>query len=231
MSGELSEGARIIARAKEIRAKLMAPNGIVDEGIDLQRRKHELREQVVVKKVLSPPPPPPKPKPIQSSLPMVNIIRAVGAHFGVPPRMLVSKNRTAKVVLPRQIAFHLCRQLIGYSYPKIGAFFKKDHTTVIYADFKIRRLIEDGPLSISNHVKAVRLIYERDYYRPPVSTKPQQDMAVQLRVQECSSEFGIRGVEEGKPLDVDSSETSIVPNGHWGILRDDPSGEAGQAQA
>jgi chromosomal replication initiator protein len=46
----------------------------------------------------------------------------------------------------RQIAMYLCRELTDLSLPKIGQQFGgKDHTTVINADRKIRKLMGERP--------------------------------------------------------------------------------------
>jgi chromosomal replication initiator protein len=47
---------------------------------------------------------------------------------------LKSKRRTKAVVVPRQVAMYLCRNLANSSLPEIGNFFGgKDHSTVIHA--------------------------------------------------------------------------------------------------
>ena len=47
------------------------------------------------------------------------------------------------IVVPRQIAMYLSREMTDNSLPKIGAEFGgKDHTTVIHAHEKIQQLIE-----------------------------------------------------------------------------------------
>ena len=43
----------------------------------------------------------------------------------------------------RQIAMYLCRELTNLSLPKVGALFGgRDHTTVLYAVEKVKRLIQ-----------------------------------------------------------------------------------------
>ncbi len=57
---------------------------------------------------------------------------------------LCSTNRSRDLALARQIAMYLCRELTDMSLPKIGAEFGgRDHTTVMHADRKIRKLMAE----------------------------------------------------------------------------------------
>ncbi|MCW2824879.1 MAG: dnaA [Aeromicrobium sp.] len=57
---------------------------------------------------------------------------------------LCSTNRSRNLVLARQIAMYLCRELTEMSLPKIGQEFgNRDHTTVMHADRKIRKLMAE----------------------------------------------------------------------------------------
>jgi chromosomal replication initiator protein len=57
---------------------------------------------------------------------------------------LCSTNRSRNLVLARQIAMYLCRELTDMSLPKIGQEFgNRDHTTVMHADRKIRKLMAE----------------------------------------------------------------------------------------
>ncbi|MGI9084711.1 MAG: chromosomal replication initiator protein DnaA [Aeromicrobium sp.] len=57
---------------------------------------------------------------------------------------LCSANRTRNLVLARQIAMYLCRELTDMSLPKIGQEFGgRDHTTVMHAERKIRKLMAE----------------------------------------------------------------------------------------
>ena len=48
------------------------------------------------------------------------------------------------LVTARQIAMYLCRELTDLSLPKIGQpFGGRDHTTVMHADRKIRKLMAE----------------------------------------------------------------------------------------
>ena len=76
------------------------------------------------------------------------ILRAVAERFHMRPIELKAKRRTKAVVMPRQIAMYLCREIVGMSYPDIGKHFGgKDHTTVIHACRRIEKQGEaDGSL-------------------------------------------------------------------------------------
>jgi chromosomal replication initiator protein len=74
------------------------------------------------------------------------IQKLVAESFGVKPVDLKSKRRTRTVVLPRQVAMYLCRQLAGSSLPEIGLFFGgKDHSTVIHSCNTIEQKKEKDP--------------------------------------------------------------------------------------
>ena len=65
------------------------------------------------------------------------------------------KGRRQELVVPRQIAMFLIRELTTHSYPEIGEYFSgRDHSTVMYAVQKIQALTdEDGDVP-----RAVRTI-------------------------------------------------------------------------
>jgi chromosomal replication initiator protein len=74
------------------------------------------------------------------------IQKLVAESFGVKPVDLKSKRRTRTVVLPRQVAMYLCRNLAGSSLPGIGQFFGgKDHSTVIHSCKTIEEKKEKDP--------------------------------------------------------------------------------------
>jgi chromosomal replication initiator protein len=71
------------------------------------------------------------------------IIRATAASYGFSVDDLEGPSRRQPLVLSRQVAMYLCRELTDLSLPKIGNLFGgRDHTTVMHAVEKIRRLME-----------------------------------------------------------------------------------------
>jgi chromosomal replication initiator protein len=72
------------------------------------------------------------------------IIKKVSGHFNIKISDIKSPKRLKTVVLPRQIAMYLSRQLTSSSYPEIGdRFGGKDHSTIIHAIRKIERIMEE----------------------------------------------------------------------------------------
>ena len=70
------------------------------------------------------------------------VMSAVSDYYGVTPEDLKSSRRNREITVPRQVAMYLCRQKLGLSYPELGrAFGGKDHSTVIHAIKKIKKLL------------------------------------------------------------------------------------------
>ncbi len=68
------------------------------------------------------------------------IMAVTADYFGVTIDDLCGPGKTKALAQARQIAMYLCRELTDSSLPKIGQYFGgRDHTTVMYADKKIRK--------------------------------------------------------------------------------------------
>lgn len=67
------------------------------------------------------------------------IQRCVAEEFGLSLHDLKTRRRTKNIVLPRQIAMYLSRELTELSLPEVGECFGgKDHTTVLHSCNKIK---------------------------------------------------------------------------------------------
>jgi chromosomal replication initiator protein len=65
-------------------------------------------------------------------------------YFSLSKDDLLGAKRSQNIVLPRQIAMYLARELTELSLPRIGAEFGgKDHTTVMHATSKITKMISE----------------------------------------------------------------------------------------
>jgi chromosomal replication initiator protein len=74
------------------------------------------------------------------------IQRCVAEEFGVSLQELKTKRRNKHVVLPRQIAMYLSRELTDLSLPEVGELFGgKDHTTVLHSYKKIKEDVHNNP--------------------------------------------------------------------------------------
>ncbi len=72
------------------------------------------------------------------------ILDRTAAYFSFTRDDLLSESRTRDLVNARQIAMYLCRELTELSLPKIGELFGgKDHTTVMHAYRKIKKLLAE----------------------------------------------------------------------------------------
>ena len=83
--------------------------------------------------------------PIFPFLTMRRILDYVSQAEGVAIRDVLSDRRHAPLCKARQICYWLCYELTTNTYPQIGKFFKRDHTTALYAHHKIRKDMETNP--------------------------------------------------------------------------------------
>ena len=72
------------------------------------------------------------------------IISQTAKYFELTEDDLYGSSRSQMIARARQIAMYLCRELTSLSLPKIGALFgNRDHTTVMYANKKIEKLMKE----------------------------------------------------------------------------------------
>ncbi|HEY4523929.1 MAG TPA: chromosomal replication initiator protein DnaA [Candidatus Paceibacterota bacterium] len=71
-----------------------------------------------------------------------HVIKSVAAFFEISMEDMLGHSRKKEVVMPRQIAMYLLRDMLELSYPHIGDIVgKRDHTTAIHAFEKITQEI------------------------------------------------------------------------------------------
>lgn len=69
---------------------------------------------------------------------MRDLLPVVAEHYNVPPQEIMGVSRRARYAKPRQIFCWLCRVKLGKTFPEIGRFLGRDHTTIIHAAQKCR---------------------------------------------------------------------------------------------
>ncbi len=73
-----------------------------------------------------------------------DIISHTASYFKLSVDDLHGSSRSQTIALARQIAMYLCREMTSMSLPKIGQLFgNRDHTTVMYANKKIEKLMQE----------------------------------------------------------------------------------------
>jgi chromosomal replication initiator protein len=75
------------------------------------------------------------------------VMDMVARAFNLSREELLSRNRSKKIALPRQVAMYLMREMGNASLPQIGETLGgRDHTTVLYACEKVADMIERDDL-------------------------------------------------------------------------------------
>ena len=75
------------------------------------------------------------------------VMDTVARAFNISNEELLSRNRSKKIALPRQVAMYLMREMGHSSLPQIGQTLGgRDHTTVLYACEKVADMIERDDL-------------------------------------------------------------------------------------
>jgi chromosomal replication initiator protein len=84
------------------------------------------------------------------------IQKFIADHYKLKVADLKSAKRLKALVVPRQIAIYLCRELTKASYPEIGEKFGgKDHSTIIHSVKKIDKLISQD-LDLKDTIENLR---------------------------------------------------------------------------
>ncbi|MGH2779022.1 MAG: chromosomal replication initiator protein DnaA [Actinomycetota bacterium] len=72
------------------------------------------------------------------------VVAVAAEYFDITPDEIRSSNRSRPLVNARQMAMYLCRELTDLSLPEIGRRFGgRDHSTVLHANNKIRRQMQE----------------------------------------------------------------------------------------
>ncbi|MDY5840130.1 MAG: chromosomal replication initiator protein DnaA [Corynebacterium camporealensis] len=106
--------------------RVSAYSSLVNEPINLEMAEIALRDLA--------------PDSADKQITAAAIMDVTADYFDIDVATLRGAGKKRAVAHARQLAMYLCRELTELSLPKIGAEFGgKDHTTVIYADRKIRK--------------------------------------------------------------------------------------------
>ena len=84
------------------------------------------------------------------------VIKTVSGYFNLKPTDITGSARRRDIMVPRQIAIYLTRELTQMSLPQIGvAFGNRDHSTILHSINQITRSIVESS-EVSNQVNDLR---------------------------------------------------------------------------
>ena len=67
-----------------------------------------------------------------------DIIKIVSAFYNITVDDIKSTNRAAKTAYARQVAIYLAKELTNESFPAVGDYFNRKHTTIMYSHQKVK---------------------------------------------------------------------------------------------
>jgi Bacterial dnaA protein helix-turn-helix len=132
--------AELIARYRDVRRRLYAPASPPKLASNETRTDHAACKAI---------PTIPAPSrqleqrqsrtPLQYQTPAREALRAVSTRTGVPLADILGRNRRPPIAAARHEAVWRVRLATGWSLPRLGRFFKRDHTTVLHSVRKMEK--------------------------------------------------------------------------------------------
>jgi chromosomal replication initiator protein len=121
--------------------KLIAYSKLLNKEITLDITREQLKSTYAMTK--------------DQSFSVDTIIRVVAEYFNISPYDIKGKKRTKSVVLPRQIAMYICRDITEFSTTEIGyEFGGRDHTTVMHSVQRVEGLIRSD-IAVNNSIQTL----------------------------------------------------------------------------
>lgn len=147
-----------LRNARDVRRRLRNPsNAVHDDGIDLKRKRKipepppaeiicEQPAESTVIEITAEPADDTQPVNIIRRIPAKKIAQTIADHFRLDMIEMMSHRRTERIVVARQIAMYLVKEMTTFSYPAIAKQFDgRDHTTVLHAVHKIAGFVARDP--------------------------------------------------------------------------------------
>lgn len=77
---------------------------------------------------------------------MARLLSLIAGEYHCTAWELASRDQTQKVAAARKVVCYIAREMTALSYPMIGNYLNRDHSTVIYSVEHIKRLMKEKPL-------------------------------------------------------------------------------------
>ena len=91
---------------------------------------------------------------------LVNIAREVCRSFNITKEDFLSYRRFHSIVKARHAAYLLSRDLTTCSFPQIGGFYNRDHTTIMHGARKASAWIKHTP-DYANKLAEIRALFSQ----------------------------------------------------------------------
>ncbi|MHC6203173.1 chromosomal replication initiator protein DnaA [Breznakiellaceae bacterium SP9] len=127
-------GRNISTNIRDLEAaltKLAAYLELTGKSITLEIAQQQLKDMMAAPK--------------QTNLSIETIQKVIADKYGISLNDLKGSKRTKNIVLPRQLAMYISREITDYSTTEIGQQFGKDHTTVMHSYQKIEERLKTDP--------------------------------------------------------------------------------------
>jgi chromosomal replication initiator protein len=119
--------------------KLLAYASLKREEVTVQLAREALRDKLRLAEPVSG-------TELPARLTVQTIQQFVAREWGTTVELMRSKTRTKQITIPRQVAVHLTRELLGLQLTEIGkAFGGRDHSTVIHSLERVQETIHHNP--------------------------------------------------------------------------------------
>jgi Bacterial dnaA protein helix-turn-helix len=126
--------AELIARYQDVRRRLYAPtpcHRLTDDRTLTERAP--CKAITIIPEPSRLPDQRPHPTPLPYQTPAREAVRAVSTRTSVPVAEILGRNRRPPIAAARHEAVWRVRLVTGWSLPRLGRFFKRDHTTVLHS--------------------------------------------------------------------------------------------------
>ena len=99
--------------------KIFAKHSLMGRAIDMELAEECIRDIFKINPGLKPTP--------------ELILDETANFYNITSERILGNAKTKDVVVPRQVAMYLIREMTDMSFPEIGRFMGRDHTTVLHA--------------------------------------------------------------------------------------------------
>jgi hypothetical protein len=124
----------LIARYRDVRRRLYSPATALELADGKTRTDHVTCKAIATIPVPSREPEQrPSQTPFQYQTPAREALRAVSTRTRVPIADILGRDRRPLIAAARHEAIWRVRRVTGWSLPRLGRFFKRDHTTVLHS--------------------------------------------------------------------------------------------------